>query len=109
MFCSNMIPVHSFLNNVPGPNRLSMDALPPDPAASEMRPKQAPNAATSNRTVDYFTAVIMAGLAFAISPFAIRLLTGRSELGFRAFLLSVTFDLFLLLVAGAVLARGRWR
>jgi lysophospholipase L1-like esterase len=86
-----------------------MDALPPDPAASEMRPKQAPNAATSNRTVDYFTAVIMAGLAFAISPFAIRLLTGRSELGFRAFLLSVTFDLFLLLVAGAVLARGRWR
>lgn len=34
---------------------------------------------------------------------------GRTELGFRPLLLIVTFELFLLLVAGAVLARGRAR
>jgi lysophospholipase L1-like esterase len=86
-----------------------MDALPPDPAAAELRSKHAPGAAASSRTVDYFAAAIIAGLAFAVSPVAIRMLTGRSELNFRPFLLSVTFDLFLLLVAGAVLARGRVR
>jgi lysophospholipase L1-like esterase len=86
-----------------------MDAVPPDPGATRMRPNQLPGAAASNRIVAYFVAAIIAGLAFAISPVAIRMLTGRTELGFRSFLLSVTFDLFLLLVAGAVLARGRAR
>jgi lysophospholipase L1-like esterase len=86
-----------------------MDAIPPDPAAAEMRPQQASETAASNRTVDYCAAAILAVLAFAISPVAIRLLTGRTELGFRPFLLSVTFDLFLLLVGGAMLAHGRWR
>ncbi len=86
-----------------------MDALRPDPAAAEMRPKQAPGAARSNRTVDYLAAALIAGLAFAVSPVAIRMLSGRSELSFRPWLLGVTFDLFLLLVAGAVLARGRAR
>jgi hypothetical protein len=83
-----------------------MDALPPDPGATGMPPKQLPGAVTSNRTADYLAAAVIAGLAFAISPVAIRILTGRSELTFRALLISVAFDVFLLLVAGAVLARG---
>jgi lysophospholipase L1-like esterase len=83
-----------------------MDALPPDPGAAKMRPKQPPGAARSNRAVDYLAAAVIAALAFAVSPVAIRMLTGRAELNFRPFLLSVTFDLFLLLVAGAALARG---
>jgi len=86
-----------------------MDALPPTQAAADMHSRQAQGAAASNRTVDYLAAAIIAAVAFAVSPFAIRLLTGRAELGFRPFLLSVTFDLFLLLVAAAVLARGRLR
>src|SRR6202035_1697699 len=77
--------------------------------AARMRRKQLSGAAMSNRTADYFAAAVIAGLAFAISPVASRLLPGRTELGFRSFLLSVTLDLFLLLVAGAVLARGRAR
>jgi len=84
-----------------------MDTRPPDLAGAEMRSTRAP--ATSDRTADYFVAVVLAGLAFAISPIAIRLLTERSELGFRPLLLSLAFDLFLLLVAGAALARGRAR
>src|SRR5215472_1357244 len=104
-----MIAVQRLLINVPCPNGASMDALPPDRAAAAMRQRQASGVAAPNRTVDYFAAAIMAGLALAISPIAIRLLTGRSELTLRPLLLSITFDLFLLLIAGAVLARARAR
>jgi hypothetical protein len=102
-----MIAVQALLNNVLVLDGPSMDPLPPDPDSAEMLPKQARYAITSDRTADYCAAAVIAVLAFAISPVAIRLLTGRAELNFRPFLLSVAFDLFLLLVAGAVLARGR--
>src|SRR5689334_9428645 len=84
-----------------------MDALP-DPTP-KMRLTQPPSAARSNRTVDYLAAAALAGLALAISPFAIRMLTGRSELTLRSVLLSVTFAVFLLLISGALLARNRTR
>ena len=84
-----------------------MDALPPNAGTAGMRrPRQRLGAAASNRTVDYLAATVIAALALAISPVAIRMLTGRAELTLRSVLLSVTFDVFLLLVAGAVLARG---
>lgn len=88
-----------------------MDALPPDPAAAETHPTQTPSTATSNElsTILFAAATTIAGLAFVISVVAIRLLTGRSELNFHPLLLSVIFDLLLLLVAGAVLARGHAR
>lgn len=81
----------------------------PDPASAEMGLKQAQSEVTSNRTADYCAAAVIAALAFAVSPIAIRLLTGRSELSFRPFLISVVFALFLLLVSAAVLARGHVR
>jgi hypothetical protein len=84
-----------------------MDALPDPPP--KVRLTQPPSAAGSNRTVDYLAAAALAGLALAISPFAIRMLTGRSELTLRSVLLSVTFDVFLLLISAALLARNRTR
>jgi lysophospholipase L1-like esterase len=86
-----------------------MDSLPPNAGAGKMRARQLLGAALSNRTADYFAAAVIAGLALAVSPVAIRMLTGRAELTFRLLLLSVTFDVFLLLVAGAVLTQGRAR
>ena len=86
-----------------------MDTLPRDPNSAETGPKQASHAASSNRVVEYCVAVAIVAVAVVTSPIAIRLLIGRAELSFRAILLSVTFDLFLLLVAGALLARGRAR
>jgi len=51
-----------------------------DPHADATRRQakmQPPSAAGSNRTVDYLAAAALAGLALAISPFAIRILTLR--------------------------------
>jgi hypothetical protein len=84
-----------------------MDALRPASGVPEALPPQ--GTSSSNRTVEYGVAAGLAILALAVSPVAIRLLTGRPELGFRPLLLSAVFDLFLLLAAGAMLAHGRLR
>ena len=86
-----------------------MDALPPGSGPAETFPKRVSHAISSNRTLEYCVAAIIIALALAISPVAILLLTARPELSFRVTLLSITFDLFLLLVTGALLARGRAR
>ena len=86
-----------------------MDTPPPNPRSSETSPKRVSYAASSNRAVEYYVAAAIVTWAIAISPVAIRLMTGRAELNFRPLLLSVIFDLFLLLVAGALLGRGRLR
>jgi lysophospholipase L1-like esterase len=97
------------LSDVSGGNEPFMDALPPDPAGAGMHAKRPPNPAASGRTADYAAGAILTVLAFAVSPVAIRLLTGRADLAFRPLLLSLTFTLFLLLVAAAVLVRGSMR
>ena len=86
-----------------------MDAPSPDPDAANAALRQDGRAASSSRTIEYCVAAALIALAVAVSPIAIRLLTGRPELTFRPLLLSAVFDLFLLLSAAAVLARGRLR
>ena len=54
-------------------------------------------------------AVGAAALAVVISPWAIEWVTGRVELSFRVQALSLAFDAFLVVLAGALLARGRLR
>ncbi len=65
--------------------------------------------ASTRRAADFAVAAIIVGLAAAISPLAIRTATGRLDLSPRIVALSVTFDAILLLLALAVLARGRAR
>jgi hypothetical protein len=86
-----------------------MDLLQPDasPSATVLKPRQ--KMAPSNRALEYCAGFAVAVLGLAASPFAIRLLTGRPELGFRPLLLSAIFSLFLLLVAASLLARQRAR
>lgn len=86
-----------------------MEAPSPDSGAAEAASKQAYLKASSNTAVEYGIAAAIAALAVAVNPVAIRLLTGRAELNIRPFVLSAIFDLFLLFVAGALLARGRLR
>jgi hypothetical protein len=104
-----MTALESLSSDIPGRNGAFMDASSPDPGAAEAVPTQTSHAAPANRVVEYCIAVGAGVLALAISPVAIRLLTGRTELNFRLHLLSGIFDLFLLLVAGALLAGGRSR
>jgi lysophospholipase L1-like esterase len=82
-----------------------MNALPPDPHSVETYPEQS-GATSTNRTVGNCTAAIVA-LAVAVNLVAI--LAGYIEFTFRPLLLTSTFDVFLLLVGGALLARGRGR
>lgn len=67
------------------------------------------NAVYGSRLAEFFGAGALAVLAIAISPLALPLLTGRPELSFRASLLSVTFGIFLLLLAAGLVTRGRAR
>jgi lysophospholipase L1-like esterase len=83
-----------------------MNALPSDPDSAETCPEQASGAASSNSAAACYVAAAIVALAAAISPATIHLLIG---LDFRLLLLSLSFDLFLLLVAAAVLAHGRLR
>jgi lysophospholipase L1-like esterase len=106
---SNMTAVGTLLKNIPGLNGAFMDAPSSDPRGAEAISKQAYRAASSTRTIEYCVAATIVVLAVAVSPFTIRLLTGRPALNFRPLLLSATFDVFLLLVAGALLARGPLR
>ncbi|MEA2949810.1 MAG: hypothetical protein QOI40_5140 [Alphaproteobacteria bacterium] len=61
------------------------------------------------RRAELAVAGVIAAVAAAISPIGIRLATGRLDLSPRIIVLSLTFDLFLLIFAAAVLARGRAR
>jgi lysophospholipase L1-like esterase len=63
----------------------------------------------SDRRADFTIAGAIVLVALAISPIGIRLATGRLDLSPRIIVLSLVFDLFLLIFAGAVLARGRAR
>jgi len=63
----------------------------------------------SKRAVDVAVAGAILLLALAISPIGIRLATGRLDLSLRVNVLSLTFDAFLLILAGAVVAHGRAR
>jgi hypothetical protein len=84
-----------------------MDAPPPDGVAAEVAPEQVSSTAPSGRAVEYCVVAAIFALAVAVSPVTIRLLAGH--LNFRSLLLSATFDVFLLLVTGAMLAQGRLR
>src|SRR5262249_4582419 len=59
--------------------------------------------------LDHLIAVGLAALAVAISPLAIRILSGRVELSFRISLISLVIDALLILFIGALLTRGRLR
>jgi hypothetical protein len=62
-----------------------------------------------SKAANWAVAIAVVALALAISPIGIRLATGRLDLSFRVFCLSVAADLFLLILAGAVIATGRVR
>jgi lysophospholipase L1-like esterase len=61
------------------------------------------------RAADFATAAVITVIIVAISPIGIRFGTGRLDLSPRVTILSLTFDLFLLIIAGAVLTSGRIR
>ncbi|MGC1588800.1 MAG: SGNH/GDSL hydrolase family protein [Pseudolabrys sp.] len=58
---------------------------------------------------DYLIAVGLAALAVVISPYGIRILSGRVELSFRISLISLVIDGLLILFIAALLTRGRLR
>jgi len=84
-----------------------MDALQSDPSASKALLQR--DAVSSGRNVEYRIAFAVIGLVLAINPLSIRLLTHGIEPGVRPLVLSVVFDLFLLLVAGALFTRNKAR
>src|SRR5262249_50673966 len=61
------------------------------------------------RTADFAVAAVIAVLAVAISPIGISIATGRLDFSLRVTILSLMFDVFLLILVGAVLASGRVR
>src|SRR5262245_51712141 len=65
--------------------------------------------AQSGRNADYVVAAAIALLALAISPLGTILLDGPASLSFRGVLIALTLAAFLLLVAAAILMRGRSR
>jgi lysophospholipase L1-like esterase len=64
---------------------------------------------SSSRIADFATAGLIVALAVTFSPIGIRLMTGRLDLSPRIMVLSLTFCVFLLLVAAGVLSRRRTR
>ena len=63
----------------------------------------------SRRIADFATAGLIVALAVTLSPIGIRLMTGRLDLSPRITVLSLTFAVFLLDLAAAVLSRSRMR
>jgi GDSL-like Lipase/Acylhydrolase len=63
----------------------------------------------SRRRADFTIAAAIVAVAVVVSPIGIRLATGRLDLSSRINLLSLTFVLFLLILAGAGLTWGRAR
>jgi lysophospholipase L1-like esterase len=66
-----------------------------------------PVASRPLRSGDFALAGAIVVLAAAISPIGIRLATGRLDLNPRVLIVSLVFDAFLLVLAAAVLSRGR--
>ena len=64
---------------------------------------------SQRRLADFAIAGSIVILAMTVSPIGVGLVTGRIDLGLRALTLSLTFAIFLLVVAGAVSTRGRMR
>src|SRR5262245_30247925 len=58
---------------------------------------------------DHLIALVLAALAVIISPYGIRILSGRAGLSFRISLISLVIDALLILFIGALLTRGRLR
>jgi hypothetical protein len=58
---------------------------------------------------NHLLVVGLAALAVAITPYGIRLFSGRVELSFRITLISLVIDALFILLIGALLTRGRWR
>src|SRR5262245_40465304 len=58
---------------------------------------------------DYLVAIGLAGAAVAMSPYGIRILSGRMELSFRISLISLVIDALLFLFIAALLTQGRLR
>src|SRR5215813_4556641 len=58
---------------------------------------------------DHLIAVGLAALAVIISPYSIRIISGRVELSFRISLISLVIDALFILFIGALLTRGRLR
>jgi hypothetical protein len=65
------------------------------------------NMRLSERTAEWAVAATIILIAIAISPIGIRLATGRLDLNPRINAVSLTFDAVLLILAGAIVARGR--
>jgi hypothetical protein len=63
----------------------------------------------SARKGDFAVGAAIIALALAVSPIGIRLVTGRIDLSARVTVLSLAFDVFLLVLAGAALTTGRAR
>jgi hypothetical protein len=82
-----------------------VNVVPPNPASVEPFPEQA-SGTVSKKAGNHGAVTIIVALAAAISPVTIYFLF---RLDFRLLLLSGIFDVFLLLVAGALLFRGRRR
>src|SRR5262245_6792227 len=61
----------------------------------------------SERQAEWAIAAAIVMVAILISPIGIRLATGRLDLSPRINVLSLTFDAILLILAGAIVARGR--
>jgi hypothetical protein len=61
----------------------------------------------SERQTEWAIAAAVVVIAIVISPIGIRLATGRLDLSPRINVLSLTFDAILLILAGAIVARGR--
>jgi lysophospholipase L1-like esterase len=74
-----------------------------------VRLTESPAQPQSKRAADLAAAAGIVVLSIAISPVGIRFATGRLDLSPRVIVLSLTFDIFLLILAGAVLTRGRAR
>ena len=64
---------------------------------------------SSGRYAEWAIAAGLVALAVLISPIGIRLATGRLDLGPHITALSMVFDAVLLILAGAIVARGRAR
>ncbi len=63
----------------------------------------------SVRKGEFAVGAVIVALALAVSPIGIRLATGLLDLSPRIRALSLTFDVFLLILAGAILTTGRAR
>ena len=63
----------------------------------------------TGRLIEYGLAAALVGVAIVINPIGIKFFTHRDDLSFRVNTVSLTFVVFILVVALAILARGRLR